>query len=215
MQDGIGTPSNRHPSNDILMVALSRYYSQKGNVARLLPFINGKSTISLRLIDWFVTNYAKKHNTVIAQTMNGNLMHLNVYLSYRAQIKAYSKQQFDPFRRRDRVIFYYDVDKSIETTVGQLNFFRWMLQNNIIDYVTSNAKHIEDDMIIGQKHRVNGKGDTEESGGEDEMEDPQWDSKPPPPVSMPKSRKARTDAQQCKVTTNMTRLVGERTISFE
>ena len=30
-----------------------------------LPIINGESKISLRLIDWFVTNYSKKHFTII------------------------------------------------------------------------------------------------------------------------------------------------------
>ena len=30
---------------------------------RILPILTGKSKISLRLIDWFVTNYAKIFNT--------------------------------------------------------------------------------------------------------------------------------------------------------
>eukprot|EP00798_Chlamydomonas_sp_ICE-L_P025492 gene25492-11148_t len=90
------------------------------------------SKISLRLIDWFVTNYAKTHNVVIHSPIAS--LPLNVYRQYRMQLKAYSKQQFDPFRRRDRILFHYG-SENIETTVGQLNFFRWMIENRILEYV--------------------------------------------------------------------------------
>jgi len=118
---------------------------------KVLPIIDGTSSISLRLIDWFVTNYAKKHNNVITQEVNNNVLHFNVYLSYRSQLKAYSKQLFDPFRRRERITFIFDNKNSIETTIGQLNFFRWVIQNNIIEYVEKHIKEIEDDMIKTQR----------------------------------------------------------------
>lgn len=106
--------------------------------------------VSLRLLDWFVTNYAKKYNTMI---YNGKTNPLKIYLSYRAQLKAYSKQQFDPFRRRERISFIYDNNKSLETTIGQLNFFRWVIDNNILDYIVENIKSIELDMINTQKEK--------------------------------------------------------------
>ena len=118
---------------------------------KVLPIIEGSSCISLRLIDWFVTNYAKKNNNVITQKVNNNVVHFNVYLSYRSQLKAYSKQLFDPFRRRERITFIFDNKNSIETTIGQLNFFRWVIQNNIIEYVEQNLKAIDEDMITTQK----------------------------------------------------------------
>lgn len=121
---------------------------------KVMPIINGTSKYSLRLIDWFVTNYSKKHNTIITyRSTDNNIVHLNVYLSYRSQLKAYSKQQFDPFRRRERILFYYERDKSVETTIGQLNFFRWVIQNHIIDYICEHAKEIEKDMVGQQKPR--------------------------------------------------------------
>ena len=121
----------------------------------VLPYITGDSEVSLRLIDWFVTNFSKKHNVVLSHELadgSGTSVHFNVYLNYRAQLKAYSKQQFDPFRRRDRIEFFYDEGSpSVETTIGQLNFFRWMLQNRVIDYVTRHAAAIERDMIACQR----------------------------------------------------------------
>jgi hypothetical protein len=135
-------------NKDLLMTSLSKFYGDKANIEKIIPIINGKSDISLRLLDWFVTNYCKKTATIINATESSSL---NVYLSYRSQLKAYSKQQFDPFRRRDRIAFYYNKDESIETTIGQLNFFRWVIQNSIIDYITENIQVIEQDMFAVQK----------------------------------------------------------------
>jgi hypothetical protein len=139
-------------TNDLLMISLSKFYSNKQNINKIIPIITGKSDISLRLMDWFVTNYSKKTNSIIPlSTDNNNICHFNVYLSYRSQLKAYSKQQFDPFRRRDRINFYYDKDKSIETTIGQLNFFRWVIENKILEYIEKNIEAIENDMVTVQK----------------------------------------------------------------
>jgi hypothetical protein len=142
---------------DLLMTSLSRFYNVKSNMQKVLPIIEGQSRISLRLIDWFVTNYAKKNNIVITKQISNNIIHFNVYLSYRSQLKAYSKQLFDPFRRRERLTFMYDGKNNIETTIGQLNFFRWVIQNDIIEYLTKNIKEVEDDMIATQKDNHNKK----------------------------------------------------------
>jgi hypothetical protein len=138
-------------NKDLLMISLSKYYSNKDTISNVIPIIQGKSNISLRLIDWFVTNYSKKLSIIITHNINNNIVHFNVYLSYRSQLKAYSKQQFDPFKRRERIKFYYDKNNCIESTVGQLNFFRWILQNNILEYIVENLKSIENDMITSQK----------------------------------------------------------------
>lgn len=148
-------------SKDLLMVSLSNFYNTKSNINRILPIINpsNNNRVSLRLIDWFVTNYSKKNNTIISKKKDNNVVHFNVYLSYRSQLKAFSKQLFDSFRRRDRITFFYDVEKSIETTIGQLNMFRWILQNDILEYIQNNLEDIEADMIKTQKDNQNKRDD--------------------------------------------------------
>jgi hypothetical protein len=152
-------PTKIIDSKDLLMISLSRFYSNKVNINKIIPLVEQKSDISLRLVDWFVTNYSKKNNTVITRERNGNIIHFNVYLSYRNQLKAYSKEKFDPFRRNEHIVFYYDVDKCIETTHGQLNFFRWIIQNDILDYIKENMETIENDMLVTQKQNQNKKKD--------------------------------------------------------
>ena len=71
------------------------------------------------------------------------------FLNYKSQLKAYTKKQFDPFCRRERINFFYDTEDSnkyIETTVGQLNFFRWAIKNQVLSYITKNLNTIEHDM---------------------------------------------------------------------
>ena len=46
-----------------LVTRLNTAYCRTGKMERILPILTGKSKISLRLIDWFVTNYAKIFNT--------------------------------------------------------------------------------------------------------------------------------------------------------
>jgi hypothetical protein len=150
-------------AKDLLMVSLSKFYNQKANMNKLLSIVEpsllakAESRISLRLIDWFVTNYSKKNNVIITKEKNNNVLHFNVYLSYRSQLKAYSKQQFDPFRRRDRITFVFETGKSIETTIGQLNMFRWIIQNDILEYINNHIDEIEKDMMQTQKVNMNKK----------------------------------------------------------
>ena len=63
-------------------------------------------------------------------------MEINVYNSYKSQLKAYSKKRFDPFCRRERIKFINHNNDEIITTAGQLNFFRWVIENNILDYIS-------------------------------------------------------------------------------
>jgi hypothetical protein len=129
----------------LLLSSLARFYSDAKNMDAILPYINGASRLSLRMIEWFITNYCKRHNVVIMDDTGKS--NINVYLSYRAQLKAYSKHQFDPFRRHDRISFNYCKDKeSVETTVGQLNFFRWMLMYGVLAYMECHITDIETDL---------------------------------------------------------------------
>ena len=138
-------------NKELLLVSLAKFYGNKSYMNVVMPIIHGTSEVSLRLIDWFVTNYSKKKSTIITKTIANNVVHFNVYLSYRSQLKAYSKHLFDPFRRRDRIIFHFDKTSEVETTIGQLNFFRWLVQNDILTYIKDNVDMIEDDMLKTQK----------------------------------------------------------------
>jgi hypothetical protein len=130
--------------NDLLLNNLLKFYDENNNMDYMLRIINGESRISLRIIDWFATNYAKKYFTVY-QIPNSE-KRFKVYADYKLKLKAYSKKRFDPFCRWDRITVPYKDGKYIQTTIGQLNFFKWAIENNVINYIEENYANIEKDM---------------------------------------------------------------------
>jgi len=134
--------------NDLLMSRLKAFYSENNyaNMKRILPYINGDSSISLRLIDWFVTNFSKKNYTVYVVERNNSSFRFKVFIDYKLRLRAYGKKKFDPFCRWERIAMPYENDTKIETTIGQLNFFKWALENNILNFIEEHRREIEEDM---------------------------------------------------------------------
>lgn len=136
--------------NDLLLSNLMTFYKNNNNLDKMMKIINGESEISLRIVDWFVTNFAKKYYTVYELTTttdnNDTISRFKVYNDYKLKLKAYSKKRFDPFCRWDRISIPYNENHVMETTIGQLNFFKWAIENKIIDYIKNNYETIESDM---------------------------------------------------------------------
>ena len=155
-------------NHDLLMSSLGRFYGAEENIKTVVDIAEGRADISLRVIDWFVTNYAKKKNIIHKRVVSTSraapspppssqgrgeglpgpesVAFFSVYLSYRNELQTYSKQQFDPFRRNEHIVFRYGDGGELETTVGQLNFFRWAIENGILDYIRAHKKDIEESM---------------------------------------------------------------------
>ena len=116
---------------------LETFYTPE-RTEQLRDILSSKSGVSLRILDWFVTNYSKKNN-VSYVTKTGK--HVIVYLAYKSHLKAYSKKMFDPFCRHERINF-----RGVSTTVGQLNFFAWAIEDECIDYMHTHIDDIHADM---------------------------------------------------------------------
>jgi hypothetical protein len=123
---------------ELLVLSLQRFYSSRPDLESLVPILKGEGDLSLRLIDWFVTNYAKKHH--VSYVLNSQ--EFIVYLNYKSQLKAFSKKLFDPFCRRERILFQCGNLEPFETTVGQLNFFRWAFEKDVLSYIRQNLADV-------------------------------------------------------------------------
>jgi hypothetical protein len=125
---------------------LDKFYKNSKNITIVSNIVNRNTIYSRRVLEWFCSNYAKKHN--IAYTLNGNIF--NVFQSYKCQLNSYQKKQFDPFKRSHKGYnefkFYITPEKYILTTVGQLNFFKWCIENKILEYIEANISDIKNDM---------------------------------------------------------------------
>ncbi len=137
--------------SDLIMNALITFYKKPGNIERMLEVIRGHSRVSLRLLDFFAANYSKAHNITLTvkagdEEDKASTTQLVVHSSYKSQLRAYSKRNFDPFCRGNHIAFEYADNELLTTTVGQLNFFRWIISNPILEYVEGNVDPIEAEM---------------------------------------------------------------------
>lgn len=137
--------------HSIIMKKIKEFYEDRDNFNLFISIINGESDLSLRVIDFFVTNYAREKEIIYEIEKNNKKESFMVHYSYKSQLKAYSKKRFDPFCRRERIFFYIHeyngvIKEPIKTTIGQLNFFKWAIENKIIEYIYNNYNNIEGDI---------------------------------------------------------------------
>jgi hypothetical protein len=93
----------------------------------------------------------KKNNIIYKIIINGTHSFFNVNIEYKNQLNGYSKQYFDPFCRKKKVIYTYRDNNggniiNFVSSIGQLNFFQWAIRNKVIRYVQRHLKKIEQDM---------------------------------------------------------------------
>jgi len=149
---------------ELLMSKLLRFYSDPMNLRVFVSIAEQGTAISLRLLDWFSTNYSKNNQVYINK--------IDVHSDYKNVLDGYKKKCFDPFCRKRRIFIYSDTEKvrdfkkkielkykyvdnyeeyichpnGIVTTIGQLNFFKWCMERNIISYIIQNIQTIEKSM---------------------------------------------------------------------
>jgi len=126
--------SQRNQSqNELLLNNLLDFYNRDGNMEKMMNIINGESRTSLRIIDWFVTNFAKKNFTVYS-----------IPAKNRCSTVYNGEENME--RRRERIMIPYADDTFLETTIGQLNFFKWAIDNRVLEYIEEHYDAIEADM---------------------------------------------------------------------
>jgi hypothetical protein len=121
--------------SDLLLISVKRFYDVPDNAQILLDILHHKKGISLRNLEYFVTNYAKQTNLTYVKSGKP----FTVHVAYKSSLDGYSKKLFDPFCRTERITFRV-LDHDIVTTVAQLNFIRWCITNDIILQLGSKGK---------------------------------------------------------------------------
>jgi len=72
----------------ILLTSINSFYNQEENRTKLINILDKSSGISLRNLEWFITNYAKKNNTSYT-TKDGK--YFTVHCAYKSSLDGYSK----------------------------------------------------------------------------------------------------------------------------
>ena len=122
--------------SDILLTSINTFYTEEENRTKLVNILDKSNGISLRNLEWFITNYAKKNHTTFT-TRDGKLF--TVHCAYKSSLDGYSKKLFDPFCRSEKFAYVVPgTSHEIHTTLAQLNFIKWCIKNNIIEYISTN-----------------------------------------------------------------------------
>jgi hypothetical protein len=105
----------------------------------------------LRDYDWAVTNYAKGNpKSMLIQYSGGSATIVDPNLSYEGELRRHHRLLFDPFRRGAHIFF--EIDGIIHrTTVGQLTFIKWCLENGVDKYDEENLTSIRMHMSLATK----------------------------------------------------------------
>lgn len=148
---------------DRILSPLLKFFSNEHNFKIFLDIVVFKTrNIPLRMFDWFVTNYTKKYDvTYTIKRPSGITERFSVHRNYIAQLRGCRKKEFDPFCRDVPITLEYEspIDGSkvvFETAACQLKFFKWAIENLIINYIEANYDAIYDDMKLhGSKSNKN------------------------------------------------------------
>ena len=130
----------------------------------LVPIISGAHEISIRIMDWFVTNYSMAKGTSYRweDPVTKESRVFCVHAEYSTTLHSKGRLLFDPFRRGPRVMFEGSNGMTHETTLGQLFFWYWASKYNVIDTLSSCVvecqKHMADQQEAArERKRTTGK----------------------------------------------------------
>ena len=137
---------NLNIQETIILRAVEKYFIDENKFDILKTIISGENIISRRTIEYFVTKYSHiKNITYLIENLDKKVK-FNVYSSYKDKLKCHKKKYFDPFGRGDRIPFFSN-DSCIITTIGQLNFYKWFITNNIYKYCLDNHNEIQTSLL--------------------------------------------------------------------
>jgi len=131
-------------ADEVLLISVLEWYNEDyDNVVQFMNIVKRKNGMSLRVIDWLVTNFSKSY----AVTIETKGIPRDLNRDYQKNLSAYNKRNMDPFARRNKIVVTIMHDNSTEekrsTTVGQLNFFRWFGRNKVAEYLVKNRHLVE------------------------------------------------------------------------
>lgn len=140
-------------NEESMMPSLRDFFSVEYNFDILKEFINSRkpraNKLSFGLLDWFNVNYSKQYGVEYTLTKLGRKRTIYVWQAYNAALDGYGKELFDPFARGKSkggaITLTNDKGESVTTTLRQLNYFRWAIENGVIDYVKEHIEEIYED----------------------------------------------------------------------
>jgi hypothetical protein len=138
----------------LIEINKTNFYLKDENIRKVVQLNDENSDAPrLRAYDWAVTNYAKGHpKSILLQKKGQRATIVDPNLSYEGELRRHHRLLFDPFRRGTHIFF--EIDGLIHrTTVGQLTFIKWCMENEVDQYVESNLIDIRQHMSSASRKK--------------------------------------------------------------
>jgi hypothetical protein len=126
---------------NILYEKIQYYYEHLDDAIKnlLYDIIAGTNKISISFIEWYVRSYLYDNDTI-------------VHKSFILYSRTYRKKNFDFYRRGPTFIFTLNEDINMLTTLGQLNAFKWLTENNILTTIEDNYDNLISEYQFRKKY---------------------------------------------------------------
>jgi hypothetical protein len=116
---------------------------------KMVKIINNEDELSLRFLNWVGMKHSATMPALEITNDDGTVTYSDVKISYKARLDTHSKKYFDPFRRGARFDYQYDTNdptKTVETTLCQLNYFRWIITLGLLKYIEEHEDQLKNKM---------------------------------------------------------------------
>ncbi len=134
--------------DEVLLHSVLEWFNEdEARVQQFSDIVKHKNGLSLRIIDWLITNFSKN----IRVSITTNDLPIDLYRDYHKNLSAHNKKNFDPFARRRRICIILFGNEQRFSTIGQLNFFRWFISKNLCNFVIEKKPIIEKHMRESEK----------------------------------------------------------------
>jgi hypothetical protein len=141
-----------------LELAIRSFFRKEDNYTELCNVFESR-LVQPRLIDFYVTQYAKNSPQFFIPEIDGMRYGLmDVYSSYKLQLKGYHKKLFNLFDKKKIIrIISPSNSTAVEMSVPQLNVYRWLVDNKILSIINENLADIQIKYYEFRKSSMRGK----------------------------------------------------------
>jgi hypothetical protein len=123
----------------LLNCCITWFNSDESRTTQLHDILSKRSGVSLRLVDWLVTN-ASKTSTIVVYNKG---IPVDAFVDYRRRLSSHTKRNFDAFARRKRITLTFFGNIRRQSSLAQLNFFKYIIDRNLFEYCKSHRDEIE------------------------------------------------------------------------
>ena len=90
----VNADSSIENKQKLLLNRLDEFFNEREHFEQLVHLLEQTSSISLRLLDWVVTNYSKKNCVYLKVERNGVVETVNLFLDY-SNFRLYSRKNLN------------------------------------------------------------------------------------------------------------------------